>query len=426
MASIVTFDRNSVFQEQVIVRFYDDSSGLFIEQTRLEIQYGEYEALSLSSGFVSVRQKSTLEYLLYEQPFDFYRMDSVGFPIWGPDSANTVFMLSGEIGGGASGSTPPPAFAFTQFVANGTTITPDTTTDILTITPGTGISITGNSTTDTITFANTGIVGLSASLPITRSLGSSPTIGIEDATTSSSGAMTASDKTKLDGIAAGAEVNQNAFSNVAVAGQSTIESDGKTDTLTLVAGSNVTITTDAGSDSITIASSKPSATTASIIQLNEASNNGSNYVALQAPVSLGGNTTWTLPLADGLANQAIITDGSGNLDWLDVPNFPQFMTGSTTASTSYTLSLSDAGRMIIATASSAVTVTVPTAASVGFEQDVEISFMQKGTGQITIAGASGVNIRTTQTLKTSGQYAVIAIKKIDTDEWVCVGDREAL
>jgi hypothetical protein len=82
--------------------------------------------------------------------------------------------------------------------------------------------------------------------------------------------------------------------------------------------------------------------------------------------------------------------------------------------------------MIIATASSAVTVTVPTAASVGFEQDVEISFMQKGTGQVTIAGASGVNIRTTQTLKTSGQYAVIAIKKIDTDEWVCVGDREAL
>lgn len=168
------------------------------------------------------------------------------------------------------------------------------------------------------------------------------------------------------------------------------------------------------------------ASTGAVIRLGEATANGSNYVALQAPVSLGGNTTWTLPLADGLPNQAIITDGSGNLDWLDVPSFPQFMTGSTTASTSYTLGLSDAGRMIIATASSAVTVTVPTAASVGFEQDVEISFMQKGTGQITIAGASGVNIRTTQTLKTSGQYAVIAIKKIDTDEWVCVGDREAL
>ena len=57
------------------------------------------------------------------------------------------------------------------------------------------------------------------------------------------GLMTGADKSKLDGIAAGAEVNQNAFANITV-GADTVAATAKTDTVTFVAGSNVTITTD--------------------------------------------------------------------------------------------------------------------------------------------------------------------------------------
>lgn len=64
--------------------------------------------------------------------------------------------------------------------------------------------------------------------------------------------FTNADQTKLNGIATGAEVNQNAFSNVAVGG-TTIAADTKTDTLSIVAGANVTLTPDAASDSVTIA-----------------------------------------------------------------------------------------------------------------------------------------------------------------------------
>ena len=56
------------------------------------------------------------------------------------------------------------------------------------------------------------------------------------------------------------EDNQNAFSNVAVNGQTTVAAESATDTLTLVAGTNVTITTDANNDSITINSSGGSGT----------------------------------------------------------------------------------------------------------------------------------------------------------------------
>jgi hypothetical protein len=48
------------------------------------------------------------------------------------------------------------------------------------------------------------------------------------------------------------EANQNAFSTIAVSGQSNVVADSETDTLTLAAGTNITITTNAGSDTVTI------------------------------------------------------------------------------------------------------------------------------------------------------------------------------
>ena len=73
---------------------------------------------------------------------------------------------------------------------------------------------------------------------------------------------TTDEKNKLSGIAAGAEVNQNAFSNIKVA-STTLAADSKTDTFTLAAGDNVTLTTDATNTKVTIAatSATPSSTT---------------------------------------------------------------------------------------------------------------------------------------------------------------------
>ena len=51
------------------------------------------------------------------------------------------------------------------------------------------------------------------------------------------------------------EVNQNAFSNVAVSGQTTVAADSATDTLTLAGGSNITLTTNDSTDTVTIAAS---------------------------------------------------------------------------------------------------------------------------------------------------------------------------
>jgi hypothetical protein len=63
----------------------------------------------------------------------------------------------------------------------------------------------------------------------------------------------------------------NTFSTIAVSGQSDVVADSSTDTLTLVAGSNITLTTNAGTDTITIAAS---GTTLSSLGINVYTSSG--------------------------------------------------------------------------------------------------------------------------------------------------------
>ena len=49
--------------------------------------------------------------------------------------------------------------------------------------------------------------------------------------------------------------------------------------------------------------------------LRFADSDSSNWVAFQSPATVSSNVTWTLPAADGTANQALVTNGSGTLSW---------------------------------------------------------------------------------------------------------------
>lgn len=112
------------------------------------------------------------------------------------------------------------------------------------------------------------------------------------ASTSNSGLMSKADKTKLNGVATGAEVNQNAFSNVVV-GSTTVAADAKTDSLTL-AGSNVTLTPDATSDKVTIGITAANVTTAlgnTAVARATADASGNNIASTYATKSELGSAT---------------------------------------------------------------------------------------------------------------------------------------
>ena len=81
------------------------------------------------------------------------------------------------------------------------------------------------------------------------------------------------------GGGSGGDVNQNAFSNVAVSGQTTVAADTTTDTLTLVAGSGISLATNPNDDSITITNSQ-SAPPANITDLSDVTTAGVNIAEL--------------------------------------------------------------------------------------------------------------------------------------------------
>ena len=87
-----------------------------------------------------------------------------------------------------------------------------------------------------------------------------------------------------------AYVNQNAFSNVTI-GDTTVSADTTTDTLTLVAGSNITLTPDATNDKITIAATNSTYTLAGLMG---SSAKGSTTQPVYWTGSAWANTSYTL------------------------------------------------------------------------------------------------------------------------------------
>jgi hypothetical protein len=89
----------------------------------------------------------------------------------------------------------------------------------------------------------------------------------------------------------------------------------------------------------------------------------------------------------------------------------------------YTLVLSDSGKLVEMSATTGNTLIIPLNATVPFPVVTQILVSQYGTGQTTISGTTGVTIRSTGgKLKLSTQYSVANLIKVSTDEWYLYGD----
>ena len=134
---------------------------------------------------------------------------------------------------------------FGTISANGTSVVADSSTDTLTLTPGTGITITGDAGSDTITIAN------------------------------------------LDTGSA-----QNIFKTVSANGTS-IVADSNSDTLTITPGTGITITGDAGSDTVTITNGGVTQVAGTTNEIEVSAGTGSVTIGLPDNVTIGNNLTVT-------------------------------------------------------------------------------------------------------------------------------------
>jgi hypothetical protein len=96
----------------------------------------------------------------------------------------------------------------------------------------------------------------------------------------------------------------------------------------------------------------------------------------------------------------------------------------TSKTDSFTLALVDENCTMQCNKATGMTTTVPTS-SVAFSTGSVVTLMQYGAGQVTVAGDTGVTVRSSNGLKLRAQYSMATLVKISDTEWVLSGDTVA-
>jgi hypothetical protein len=89
--------------------------------------------------------------------------------------------------------------------------------------------------------------------------------------------------------------------------------------------------------------------------------------------------------------------------------------------TTYTPVLADNGKLVTLSNASAITLTVPTNASVAYATGAQINIQAIDAGQVTVVGDTGVTVNGTGT-KLRVQWSAATLVKLGTDSWTLIGD----
>jgi hypothetical protein len=88
----------------------------------------------------------------------------------------------------------------------------------------------------------------------------------------------------------------------------------------------------------------------------------------------------------------------------------------------YVLVLADKGKLVEVNRSTGSVLEVPLNSAEAFPVGSQVTVLQTGAGQVTIAGTPGVTVNATPGLKLRTQWSSATLIKRATDTWVAIGD----
>ena len=295
---------------------------------------------------------------------------------------------------------------------------------------------------------------------------------IADAATAAGGALSThnSDTTDVHGIGdtsllvteqeladaiSGAAVNQPDLAGVGIDWNSVTEAFDIDSTVATKTYADTAVSThnDDTTNVHGIANTALLATTADVAAVTKTSlglGNVDNTADASKPVSTAQSTAIATAKAEAIADatsqvNALLTGAPAALNTLDElaaalgddANFAASVTTSlglkvdsltpiSQKTASYTLSsLTERDDLIEMGSGSALTLTIPTNATVAYPVGTSLDILQTGAGQVTIAGAAGVTVNATPGLKLRTQWSSATLLKRAENTWVVFGDLTA-
>ncbi len=204
------------------------------------------------------------------------------------------------------------------------------------ITAGSGISVTSGANP---TITNTGILSLSAGTGISVSGSTITNTGITSLSAGSGISVSGSTITNSD-----LGSSQKIFKTIKVSGQSNVVADSNTDDLTFVAGTGIILTTDADNDKLTITGADPGWTDdGTVVRLTTITDkvgigttNPGYTLDVNGTLQITGSGFTGLRMPTGATeNYVLTTDGEGNASWTNTSGGGSFGAWTLTGSTIY-------------------------------------------------------------------------------------------
>lgn len=171
--------------------------------------------------------------------------------------------------------------------------------------------------------------------------------------------------------------------------------------------------------------------TDSTISLIASDRNVSGVLAQRWAYNLGGTNTGN---HISVISSAMQSGAIGLGDWgpsnfvtssyagVAIATGPTQVLANSQTGTTYTLTGSDAGKVIEMTNAAANTLTVPPNSAVSYPVGTVIEVFQGGAGQTTVAAGSGVTLRAPNGARIAAQYGSASLRKRGSDEWVLAGN----